>query len=549
MVWFNQNRYFLIVWALLVMLLAAYVAGLFVDVTRDASKYATVAREVFESGDFINLRVHGEPYDQKPPMLFWLSAISFYIFGLSNFAFKLPLLFTGLLGIYSTYRLGKSIYNVRVGWAAAIMLASSQVYFLYFMDIHTDTVLQPFVTFALWQLYEFIKKNKNVHLILGFAGIGFAMLTKGPVGALLPAFAVFGHLVFTKQSRRLLDIRWYLGALVALILILPALAGLYNQFGWEGIRFYFWTNNAGRLTGQLGAHRPDYFFYVHNLLYLFFPWMLILFVSVGLEFRSLIKRRFRSREFYIFSGTWIFFIILTLSKGKLPNYIFVLMPLFSLLTAKYAILATGGRRQSLFRLFLRMQTVSVVLGSLLVAAIIFWFFPVVKAVMFLPAIVMVLVTGYACNKRNPEEVRLFLPSLAVVIVLNLYINMHVAPGIFSTQASVKAAEIFNAKAGPGDKIHNYNYESHELYFYSVRPAVKVINDVAVVRLMQEPGNWVLTERNVVERLEGDYPEPDIIPLEHVWLNNLSLKYLNPQTRSQATDTLFLMRSTAVGPQK
>jgi 4-amino-4-deoxy-L-arabinose transferase-like glycosyltransferase len=547
--WFNQKRYFLIVPALLVMLVAAYVAGLFVDVTRDAGKYASVAREVYESGDFINLRVHGEPYDQKPPMLFWLSALSFYIFGLSNFAFKLPLLFTGLLGIYSTYRLGKSLYNVRVGMTAAMMLAASQVYFLYYMDIHTDSVLQPFVTFALWQLYEFIKKNKNVHLILGFSGIGCAMLTKGPVGALVPAFAVLGHLVFTRQYERLLDIRWYLGALLALILILPALAGLYNQFGWEGIRFYFWTNNAGRLTGQLGAHRPDYFFYVHNLLYLFFPWMLLLFVSAGFEFRSLIKRRFRGREFYIFPGTWLFFLILTLSKGKLPNYIFVLMPLFSLLTAKYAMLATGGRRPSLFRLFLRMQAVSVVLGSLLVAVIIFWLFPVVKAVMFLPAIVMVFVIGFALNKRNTDKVRLFLPSLAVAIVLNLYINMHVAPLIFSAQASVKAAAIFNAESGPGDKIHNYNYESHELFFYAVRPAVKVINDVTVIRLMQEPGNWVLTERKVVERLEGDYPEPEIIPLEHVWLNKLSLKYLNPRTRSQATDTLFLMRSTAVGRNK
>ena len=277
--------------------------------------------------------------------------------------------------------------------------------------------------------------------------------------------------------------------------------------------------------------------------------MLLLFISVGFEFRSLIKRRFRCREFYIFSGTWLFFLILTLSKGKLPNYIFVLMPLFSLLTAKYAMLATGGRRPSLFRLFLRMQAVSVVLGSLLVAVIIFWLFPVVKAVMFLPAIVMVFVIGFALNKRNTDRVRLFLPSLSVAIVLNLYINMHVAPLIFSAQASVKAAALFNAEAGPDDKIHNYNYESHELFFYAVRPAVKVINDVTVISLMQQPGNWVLTERKVVERLEGDYPEPEIIPLEHVWLNKLSLKYLNPRTRSQATDTLFLMRSTAVGQNK
>ena len=55
---------------------AAYVSGLFVDVTRDGSKYASVAREIFDSGDWIRLKIHGEPYDQKPPLLFWLSAAS-----------------------------------------------------------------------------------------------------------------------------------------------------------------------------------------------------------------------------------------------------------------------------------------------------------------------------------------------------------------------------------------------------------------------------------------------------------------------------------------
>jgi 4-amino-4-deoxy-L-arabinose transferase-like glycosyltransferase len=543
MKWPGSKKYFWIFIAICVLSMAAYISGLFVDVTRDGSKYATVAREVYESGDFIHLKVHGEPYDQKPPMLFWLSALSFYVFGLSNFAFKLPLLLLGFWGLYSTYRLGKSLYNHQVGLIAATLLATSQVYFLYYMDIHTDSVLQPFVTFSLWQLFDFIKTRRNINFVLGFAGIGMAMLSKGPVGAVVPAFAVVGHLIFTRQHRRLLDIRWYIGAVGALLIIIPALVGLFNQFGWEGIRFYFWTNNVGRLSGSLGANRNDYFFFVHNLFYLFFPWAFLLFVSTFFEFRSLILRKFRSRELFLFSGIWFFFIILSISKGKLPNYIFILIPLFSILTAKYIFVALSDKRPGLFKLTMKLQSISVILALILLLALSVWVFPLNSFWLWSLLILAVVLLIYVSMPRNPTGVRLLMPSMILIAALNFIINFHVAPQIFSDQASVKAAIIFNELAGPDEKIHNYNYESHELYFYAKRPVKKVINDLTVIALMQEPGNWVLTERKVVERLEGDYPKPEIFPLEHVWLNKLNIKYLNPDTRGQSRDTLFLMRSS------
>ena len=64
-----------------IMIIATYVAGLFVDVTRDASKYAVIARGIHESGDFINIKVNGEPYLQKPPLMLF-SCMNSHIFGL-----------------------------------------------------------------------------------------------------------------------------------------------------------------------------------------------------------------------------------------------------------------------------------------------------------------------------------------------------------------------------------------------------------------------------------------------------------------------------------
>ena len=118
-----------------------------------------------------------------------------------------------------------------------------------------------------------------------------------------------------------------------------------------------------------------------------------------------------------------------------------------------------------------------------------------------------------------------------------------APFIFSDQASVKAASVFNQASEPGDHLYNYNYPSHELFFYSKTPVTQLFNDVTMFKLLKEPGNWFLTTGEVVERMpENEFPQPVILPLKHVWINKLRFAYLNPATREKSYDTLYLLRS-------
>ena len=99
-------------YCLLGLIALTYIVGLSVYPTSDAAKYAAISRTIYEGGDWINLQSLGLPYDQKPPLLFWLSALSFHIFGLSTWAFKLPTLLLSMLGIYATYGLGKLLYPI-----------------------------------------------------------------------------------------------------------------------------------------------------------------------------------------------------------------------------------------------------------------------------------------------------------------------------------------------------------------------------------------------------------------------------------------------------
>ena len=95
----QKNRLLIIILSFFFLVgIVNYISGLSIDVTRDAGKYATVAKEVYQNGNLVNLTVHNEPYDQKPPLLFWLGALGFTIGGISNFWFKFPVFILVLFG-------------------------------------------------------------------------------------------------------------------------------------------------------------------------------------------------------------------------------------------------------------------------------------------------------------------------------------------------------------------------------------------------------------------------------------------------------------------
>ncbi len=521
-------------------MLVSYFTGLYIDVTRDSGKYATIAREIYQNGNYINLTVHGEPYDQKPPMLFWLGALGISIGGATNFWFKLPILLLVFFGFYSAYKLGESLYNRRVGLLTAFLLFFSVIYSLYSMDIHTDTPLQAFVTFALWQLHEFIKTGKNRYWILGFTGIGLAMLTKGPFGAVIPALAVSGHLLLKKKFRSFADYRWYLGILLSLIIMSPALAGLFNQFGLKGLAFFFWDNNVGRITGSYLESANDPFFFFHNLLYLFLPWSLIFYIAAFYEFRTLFKNNFRSSEYFTLTGIWIFFIIINISKNQLPNYIFVVMPLIAVLTAKWIEIAIQNR-SVLLKIFSSVQTGVFIILWIGIAGIAFFLFPLPPWYFWIIAAAGLLAAVYVVLKAGNHVTRILLPSAIVFACLTILLNTHVYPYIFSFQAPPKAARLYTRVAEEEDVLFNFNYSQYELFFYSNPMAKQLPSAEAARAVAGTEGNWIFTDDKGYEFIRDFNVKADtVIEYRHLYLNKGGL-FINPKTRDEVLKPMYLVK--------
>jgi 4-amino-4-deoxy-L-arabinose transferase-like glycosyltransferase len=518
----------------------AYFSGLFIDVTRDAGKYATISKEVFQNGNYINLTINGERYDQKPPLLFWLGALGFSIGGISNFWFKLPIQLLVFAGFYWAFQLGKSLYNKRVGILTATILFFSLIYSMYSMDIHTDTPFQAFVILALWQLYEFIKTKKNKHWIIGFVAIGLSMLCKGPLGAVVVAFAVLGHILLKKDFWFLIDPRWYLGVVLAFVVASPALIGLWNQFGWEGIRFFFWENNVGRITGSYVHATNDPIFYVHSLMYLLLPWSLLFFISAFSEFRLLVKNRLRASEYFTFTGIWIFFVIINASSSQLPNYVFCIVPLMAVLIAKWIDIAIEGN-WSLLKIMAYTQTGVVLVLWILMGVLGFYLFPNTPALIVLLAFVGIVIIVYIYIKMSDVLARLILPSVISFVVLMVLLNVHVYPYMFGFQAPPKAGRYFTENASEGDRLYGYKYKQYELFFYSEPQAAQVYTEEELGCVAGIKGNWVFTNPEGLADLQRLVYEPDtIIEYSHLSLNRGG-RFINPKTRDAVLQPMYLLK--------
>lgn len=566
---YENKKEKLIFLALLLMMVVSYIAGLFIDLTRDAAKYAFISKEMAESGDWFNLRIQGEYYTQKPQLLFWMSALSFKLLGISNFSFKLPVLLWSIFGIWCIYKLGRAMYGKPVGVMAAVMVFFSVVSVLYNMDIHTDIVLQTNIAFSLWMLYLFLTRKKTLYAILSGVAIGLLILTKGPFGLMVPFFATGGYLLSTRQVKRILDWRWPAMIVIGFLVSLPSWLFYFTHWGWEGVRFFVWTNNIGRVNGTYSTGiTSDPFFFIHNLSYLFIPWSVILFISAFQMIMQFFRKKLTLSDQFIFWGIVVVFLILSFSKSKLPNYIVCLIPLMAIQTAR-----------SWLQYFQENQTARSVY-SIVQNGLVYFLWAVVLAglgFIFKTHYIWVLVAlaGFLLilwfTRNSTIRTKLFLRSLSVVTAAALMLSFNIFPLLFSQQAQVQAAEILNHSAGQGASIYhfkpkniddremrralpperrkhpsifkdeNHFYLNYELLFYSRWPIQEIKSRAELDSILTRPDTWIYTDQPGLKEIELAGGKVGLVHrLNHFNLSR-SAKYINPFTRNEAIGTRFLLQ--------
>jgi 4-amino-4-deoxy-L-arabinose transferase-like glycosyltransferase len=530
-----------LLFSLLLLLIAAWTAGLFIDLTGDAGLYASISRQMVESGDWLNLKINGEPYDQKPHLLFWLAGAGISIFGNTNFAFKLfPVLFA-LSGVCFTYRLAKLMFSETAGRLAALFTATSQMFFLYFFDIHTDTVLQAAVVLSLWQLAAYLQNNKLVHFIAGFAGVGLAMLTKGPVGAVLPFFFVLFYLLLKKEYRQLYHPKWAAGILISLLIISPALYHLWESFGMEGLRFYFIDNNIGRVTGEVTGTSTDPFFYLYNLLWALLPWTIPVLTGLTMELKSWFsKGPVHVMSASLSGSVLVLLVVFSIARGKAPNYMMPLIAPMAVVAAGnlFKIMNQPGKR---LKLVVNSHMILLMLLLLLFAGTALlvnhnWLFFVLLLVVSTCLVVLYYRVEYTRTKRF-----IYL-SVTIAVAMNIFLNVKVVPVLFSYQGARQALKIYEQERSEMGILKNLLLEEYELFFMAQSPVEGFWGweDFYLHLDSEEP--WVYTNLaglKVVKELKPEVDRVHAIPQRG--MNELSLQFILPRKREASLKENYLIK--------
>ena len=279
--------------------------GLFPPILEpDGALYASIAKTMAQSGDFVNLYAVGSDWLDKPHFPFWVAAISFRIFGISTFAYKFPALLFYLAGVVYTYKFAQSIYPKLVAQVAALVLLTAFHGVLSNSDVRAEPYLTGLIIGAVYHFWRVFTRGSLWHLLLGSLLTGCALMTKGPFVLVPIGAGLVVHWLITGNWRELLKPRWYAAIALSFVFTLPEVYTLYQQFdlhpeklvfgktGVSGIRFFLWDSQFGRFfnTGPIKGE-GDKFFFLHTLLWAFLPWSLPLYIGVGKAMYGLIKRR------------------------------------------------------------------------------------------------------------------------------------------------------------------------------------------------------------------------------------------------------------------
>lgn len=236
------------------------------------SNYALTAKEMVQSGDWLSPQIYGRYWFDKPALFYWLTALSFKLFGFTEFAARLFSALFGLAGLGLAAYGGARLYGERAGFCSGLLLLGSAEFFLISKSVITDAVLFFFSSGTLLFFYLGYSREKKRYWYLMYACAALAALTKGPIGFLLPGLVITLFLLWRRDWRVLRRMRLFSGTLLFLALALPWYAAMYRLHGSAFIDGFFGTHNFLRAT--VSEHPRDnviYYYTLVNLLALF-PW-------------------------------------------------------------------------------------------------------------------------------------------------------------------------------------------------------------------------------------------------------------------------------------
>jgi len=255
----------------------------------DEGAFTEATRQMIQSGNYLTTYLNEHLRFDKPILIYWLQAYSVYIFGLNEFAVRLPSAISALFWVMGIYVFTRHYYGYKKAfWASFITTTSLQISIIADAAI-ADALLNLFIALSMFFIYLFWDKRDKKYIYLTFLMIGLGTLTKGPVAIMIPFVVSFIFFTINKQfTLWLKTILNPIGILIFLAITLPWYGLEYLNQGDKFINGFFFKNNFQRFDSSLEHHNGSIFYFIPVIILGLSPWTLQL--LRGFRFETNLKK-------------------------------------------------------------------------------------------------------------------------------------------------------------------------------------------------------------------------------------------------------------------
>ena len=305
----------------------------------DEPRYAQVAREMLARHDWITPTLGGKPWLEKPVLYYWQAMLAYSVFGVSDWAARLPSAIDATLMVVAVYLFLRR-FRPRLPLDGALMTASAAGIIGFARAASMDMALAASFTIALLAWYAWQETSEKPYLAIFYAFLGLGTLAKGPVAPALAAVIVALFVAVKGDWNLGKRTLWLPGILLFWAVTLPWYIAVQLRTP-EFFRVFVLENNLARFGTNLYHHSQPFWYYLPVALLELVPWIALIVAAVleiARAWRAESREVARSEDaFSIFLLLWLMvpIVFFSISRSKLPGYILPALPAGTLLVTEF----------------------------------------------------------------------------------------------------------------------------------------------------------------------------------------------------------------------
>ncbi len=460
--------------ALLVVFIAFFKLGGYLLFDVDEAVFSEASREMISTGDYITPTYNFVPRYDKPILFYWFMSLAYKLFGVNEFAARFTSASFGALLVLMTFFFVRRVKGNAGAYLSALSLLLNLEFFVYSHSAVTDTTLTFFIAASVYSFYLGVSEKNGKWFIPFWVAAALATLTKGAIGTLFPVSVAFLYLAATKNLARLKDVFRPRYILLFLLVSAPWFAAEFYVNRWDFFNAFIIKHHIKRFAEANSLHSGPFYYYIIVLLAGFFPWVMML---PGALYRGFKERLNAEDGLYLLSAIWFVFVLVffSISRTKLPNYIFPLFPCAAVLAGLYSsdIIARKAQagKTALFMLFV----LSVAIGAVLFALP---FLNIKMAISFSTGFFFVLggvflLIAFFSAAAFLSPLPAFAGISAAMVFLLIFLRLYALPPLnINLQKPLYDFSVYAKKLGKNDVLATYEVNNPSIAFYSERKIVK-----------------------------------------------------------------------------